>query len=1006
MISKRTENFKILNNTLGMLMEIGLIIALSAFCLFCFITGMELPVAKLGLFIEIVSVSILFYFTFQTDRGSGYIFSGELILYSIGSFYFKNEISQGLAVIINKITEKIMNYYNVTLPLFEEAENTEQYMSAFLAFIIVILVGITAYIVVNKSGRFFLCMIQFPIALGSLLVGFLPKCLYFLGFVAAVAFLLTMPKQKVPYMREKKAMQSMVVKTTILAFGTFVFFIGSLTVIMPQKTYRTIETAEYKNQLQEQIQKSFLGKIGGGGSDTSVGGLSHGQLGKTGRLQYTGKKCLEVNISGEIQLPLYLKSYVGERYENDHWEKFSEAQQDMKREVIRQMKNGEEQGAAWMELFADISDWFSEEAFDKYVEQDIDNEMYMDNSTYVKMLNDTYIPHVEGYGGYMDETADSSTFDSVDMSQMEDYESMSEGGEQLHEEYDNIHIKSYAEGYSYKSIQAILGQKPTTIQVKNIGLSSSEEFVPYGRLLSKDKEENDVKSYTGYPNLNLYVKGGIDGYGYASGNFIEGIWERCWQTQNFLDECMACIPPKDRKKMQESDITIEGLIDKVQEYGGRFYSGNVEGQQYEDEVLAEDVVIQKKNGYYIMSVSYGREYILYFKSELKLKDVETYMDKVWEYTDRDYELYVNNYKDAGRYTSKISKICRNFQTNSVYAAFTGSGNADMNLKYIGECINFVTKYLADNMEYSLEPGKMPENENFIDYYLFQQKRGYCSHFATIATNMFRILNVPARYVEGFIVKKEDLPAKGASQNIYLEDKSAHAWVEIYVEGYGWIPVEVTPGYDTGVEGTDFSQLLKKLDNMNENKDNDKEGITPTPIPTGNKEVQQTERNNKKSVILNEKTMKWIKTVSTILLVCGVAVLLIWLRYVYIWKKRIYRHSHKQENERVCSYYARMEELLKGIHVIEETDTLRELLNAYAQGEQIKSPKALQYIENTTGRKQWTEFLEIINTAAYSNHDVTGYQLETVRLLEEKMRKEIFHSMSKIKILYYQYICLL
>ena len=160
------------------------------------------------------------------------------------------------------------------------------------------------------------------------------------------------------------------------------------------------------------------------------------------------------------------------------------------------------------------------------------------------------------------------------------------------------------------------------------------------------------------------------------------------------------------------------------------------------------------------------------------------------------------------------------------------------------------------------------------------------------------------------------------------------------------------------------------------------------------------------MILNEKTIQWIKITIVVILICGMVILVIWLRYAYAWKKRIREHSCKRENERVCNYYAQMERLLRGVHAIEDADTFRMVLNTYIQTEEITQKKALFYITETADKETWTEFADIINIAAYSSHDVTGHQLETVRLLSEKMRKEVFSSMPKVKIWYYQYICLL
>lgn len=77
------------------------------------------------------------------------------------------------------------------------------------------------------------------------------------------------------------------------------------------------------------------------------------------------------------------------------------------------------------------------------------------------------------------------------------------------------------------------------------------------------------------------------------------------------------------------------------------------------------------------------------------------------------------------------------------------------------------------------------------YFLTEAKRGICQHFATAATLMYRSLGIPARYTTGFAT-----PA-AAFENTDVTGEYAHAWVEIYVDGVGWVSVEVTAG---GVRG--------------------------------------------------------------------------------------------------------------------------------------------------------------------------------------------------------------
>lgn len=87
----------------------------------------------------------------------------------------------------------------------------------------------------------------------------------------------------------------------------------------------------------------------------------------------------------------------------------------------------------------------------------------------------------------------------------------------------------------------------------------------------------------------------------------------------------------------------------------------------------------------------------------------------------------------------------------------------------------IKKYLYDNYTYTLDVSVVPENEEFVSYFLFKEKKGYCVYFSTAMTIMCRIAGVPARYVEGFAVKEDLL----IETNRYLvKQDNAHAWCEV------------------------------------------------------------------------------------------------------------------------------------------------------------------------------------------------------------------------------------
>lgn len=102
----------------------------------------------------------------------------------------------------------------------------------------------------------------------------------------------------------------------------------------------------------------------------------------------------------------------------------------------------------------------------------------------------------------------------------------------------------------------------------------------------------------------------------------------------------------------------------------------------------------------------------------------------------------------------------------------------------------IEAYLSQ-YEYSLSPGKIPEDMDFIDYFLFENKKGYCTSYATAMAVMGRCIGIPTRYMEGFVAKFENRDKKGMYP---VKNSQAHAWAEAYFEGVGWIPFEATAPY--------------------------------------------------------------------------------------------------------------------------------------------------------------------------------------------------------------------
>lgn len=100
----------------------------------------------------------------------------------------------------------------------------------------------------------------------------------------------------------------------------------------------------------------------------------------------------------------------------------------------------------------------------------------------------------------------------------------------------------------------------------------------------------------------------------------------------------------------------------------------------------------------------------------------------------------------------------------------------------------IETYLRDNYIYSTSPGLPPTREDPIEYFLFDNKQGYCEHYAGAFVIMMRSLDVPTRIATGFAPGNYD----PTSQIWTIRESSAHAWPEVYFPGYGWIQYEPTP----------------------------------------------------------------------------------------------------------------------------------------------------------------------------------------------------------------------
>lgn len=114
----------------------------------------------------------------------------------------------------------------------------------------------------------------------------------------------------------------------------------------------------------------------------------------------------------------------------------------------------------------------------------------------------------------------------------------------------------------------------------------------------------------------------------------------------------------------------------------------------------------------------------------------------------------------------------------------------------------VLSYLTSQMSYDTTVSVPDQGEDFLLHFLTGAKRGYSVHFATAATELFRYFGIPARYAEGYLITPEVKAHTAPGGTVFLTEEDAHAWCEIYQDGIGWVPFEVTPPYLNRMESAE------------------------------------------------------------------------------------------------------------------------------------------------------------------------------------------------------------
>lgn len=382
--------------------------------------------------------------------------------------------------------------------------------------------------------------------------------------------------------------------------------------------------------------------------------------------------------------------------------------------------------------------------------------------------------------------------------------------------------------------------------------------------------------------------------------------------------------------------------------------------------------------------SYSFYYYPYeFDNYLYTQFDEEYLEKENKYREYVYDVY-----------TKLPKST----LNKVREEYEDLGKRD---DYsVDDKIELVKEVINNETSYTLSPGKLPRGKDFIEYFLFENKKGYCSHYASAACVLLRIWGVPSRYVEGYLVKSYE----ALNDEVNVKDSNAHAWVEVYIDGIGWRIVEVTPGYDdedsyttNNINNQEEQQNKLEENNVEENKNEEKTKIEEEQQTPSNEEEEKVqgekESNSLKKSSENNGVLNKFLTKNSILKVIFKNILLGFLiivalisiilaRYSYITNKNKKLFNTEDVNENVINMYKYLKSIL---------DYLK------------KNSKEPLKDEDIIKNDEFDEILQILNKAEFSNHKVSKEESETVRNFVKNFADKTYVELSKIKRLIFKYI---
>ncbi|WP_377891808.1 DUF3488 and DUF4129 domain-containing transglutaminase family protein [Alkalihalobacillus sp. R86527] len=226
-------------------------------------------------------------------------------------------------------------------------------------------------------------------------------------------------------------------------------------------------------------------------------------------------------------------------------------------------------------------------------------------------------------------------------------------------------------------------------------------------------------------------------------------------------------------------------------------------------------------------------------------------------------------------------------------------------------------FVGNGFVYETKDVSVPDqDEDYVDQFLFESKKGYCDNFSSSMTVLLRSLDIPARWVKGF-TEGDYVSTNGDYGEYEVTNNNAHSWVEAYFSGVGWVPFEPTRG---------FSSLADFVSDYNEEGGAEEEAAEPTTPEEEQPQSQQQENEQQGSSEGFSLSLKWTVWHTIGLLIVLVAFIIYAFKNYKKWVKRFFlrKYQRRDDSKALSEAYFRLLWLLE-LHGIKrgEGQTLRE-----------------------------------------------------------------------------------